>query len=76
MVRSVPRELSSDQAVALESAQIAGYISQSMLSLNFKWDNTRAGSVLDDLLGAGILWVDAQAREPEYWLPSSIQNMT
>lgn len=72
MVRSVPRELDNDQSTVLAAAQIAGYISVSMLRLNFKWERERAKSTLDDLLGAGMLWIDMQSREMEYWLASGL----
>lgn len=74
MIRSVPQELNQDQSVVLEAAQITGSVSVSMLRLNFRWEGSRAKSVLEDLLGAGMLWVDDQGREIEYWVPSSIEN--
>lgn len=74
MVRSVPQELNQDQSVVLETAQMIGFISQSTLRLNFKWEKARARQVLEDLLGEGLLWIDTQGREVEYWLPSSIGN--
>lgn len=72
MVRSVPRELNVDQSVVLEAAQISGFVSISMLRLNFKWERERAKSVLEDLLGVGMLWIDSQSHEPEYWVSSAI----
>lgn len=72
MVRSVPRELNIDQSTVLDTAQIAGRISVSMLCLNFHWKKERATSVLEDLLSAGMLWVDDQGQETEFWLASSI----
>lgn len=73
-VRSVPQELNQDQSVVLETAQIIGFVSSSTMRLNFSWERARAQQVLEDLLGNGMLWVDTQGREVEYWLPSSIGN--
>ena len=69
-VRSVPKELSTDQSAVMEAAQILGYVSVSMLMLNLRWTRARAQTALEDLLGGGMLWVDRQARpEWEYWSP-------
>lgn len=74
LIRSVPQELNQDQSVVLEAAQITGSVSISMLRLNFRWERERAKSVLEDLLGAGMLWIDDQGPEIEYWVPSSIDE--
>lgn len=74
LIRSVPQELNQDQSVVLEAAQITGSVSISMMRLNFRWEGERARSVIDDLLSAGMLWLDDQGRELEYWVPSSIDN--
>lgn len=75
LVRSVPQELNQDQSVVLETAQIIGFVSPSTMRLNFTWERARAQQVLEDLLGNGMLWIDTQGREAEYWLPSSIGNV-
>ncbi|BFZ53156.1 ESCRT II complex subunit Dot2 [Savitreella phatthalungensis] len=72
MVRSVPRELDGDEATVLETCEIVGLVSRSMLVLNLGWDTGRAAQVLDDMVGAGLLWVDGQGREVEYWQPPSV----
>ena len=74
MIRSVPQELNTDQSTVLETAQISGYVSESLLRVNFKWEKARARSILDDLLTAGLLWVDDQGEEKEYWLASSMNS--
>lgn len=53
----------------LEAVQVLGYISVSMLMANLHWTRARAGTALDDLLGEGMLWIDKQADEWEYWSP-------
>lgn len=69
-VRSVPRELNTDQSAVLEAVQLLGYVSVSMLMLNLRWPRARSQAVVEDLLGAGLLWVDKQAPDEwEYWSP-------
>ncbi|KAI0166325.1 EAP30/Vps36 family-domain-containing protein [Xylariaceae sp. FL1272] len=71
-VRSVPKELNTDQSSVLEAAQVLGYVSISMLMDNLQWTRARSQTVLEDLLGEGMLWVDKQAPEWEYWSPGFI----
>ena len=69
-VRSVPKELNTDQSAVLEAAQILGYVSVSMLMVNLRWARARALTAVEDLLAGGMLWVDKQAApEWEYWSP-------
>ncbi|OTB20213.1 hypothetical protein K445DRAFT_7009 [Daldinia sp. EC12] len=68
-IRSVPKELNTDQSAVLEAAQVLGYVSVSMLMVNLRWARARAQTAVDDLLGEGMLWVDKQAAEWEYWSP-------
>lgn len=71
-IRSVPRELSSDQAAAVEAAQVLGYVSVGMLRDNLGWERARCCTVVDDLVAEGMLWVDKQTGdgEWEYWSPT------
>ncbi|TGJ82946.1 hypothetical protein E0Z10_g5827 [Xylaria hypoxylon] len=71
-IRSVPKELNTDQSSVLEAAQVLGYVSVSMLMVNLHWRRARAQTAVEDLLGEGMLWVDKQAPEWEYWSPSFI----
>ncbi|KUI56921.1 Vacuolar-sorting protein SNF8 [Cytospora mali] len=68
-IRSVPKELNTDQSAVLEAVQVLGYVSVSMLMANLHWTRPRAQTALDDLLGGGMLWIDKQADEWEYWSP-------
>ncbi|KAL2182019.1 EAP30/Vps36 family-domain-containing protein [Thermothelomyces heterothallicus CBS 202.75] len=68
-IRSVPKELSTDQSAVLEAAQLLGYVSVSMLMVNLKWTRARAQTALEDLMAEGMLWVDKQSEEWEYWSP-------
>jgi ESCRT-II complex subunit VPS22 len=72
-VRSVPRELSGDQAAVVEAAQALGYVSVGMLRDNLGWERARCKTVIDDLMAEGMLWVDKQTGgEWEYWSPASM----
>ncbi|OTA66724.1 winged helix DNA-binding domain-containing protein [Hypoxylon sp. EC38] len=68
-IRSVPKELNTDQSAVLEAVQVLGYVSASMLMVNLRWARARAQTAVEDLLGEGMLWVDKQAPEWEYWSP-------
>lgn len=70
MIRSVPKELNTDQSTVLEVIQVLGYVTVSMLQVNLHWERVRAKTVIDDLLADSLIWVDAQAEETEYWSPT------
>ena len=70
MIRSVPKELNTDQSTVLEAIQILGYVSVSMLQINLQWERARAVAVIDDLIGDSLVWVDDQGEEKEYWSPA------
>ncbi|KAI9886898.1 MAG: hypothetical protein M1823_001267 [Watsoniomyces obsoletus] len=71
MIRSVPKELNTDQATVLEALQVLGYVTVSMLRANLEWEGFRAQTVLEDLLADGLVWIDTQSEdgEDEYWAP-------
>jgi len=71
-IRSVPKELNTDQATVLEAIQVLGFVSISMLRLNLNWEKARAQTVVDDLLADGLVWLDAQGDENEYWSPQNL----
>lgn len=71
-IRSVPKELNTDQATVLEVIQVLGFVSVSMLRLNLNWEKARAQTVIDDLLADGLVWLDAQGPEKEYWSPQNL----
>ncbi|KAL4902766.1 hypothetical protein BDW74DRAFT_57339 [Aspergillus multicolor] len=71
-IRSIPKELNTDQSTVLEAIQVLGYVSVSMLQINLKWEKARAQTVMDDLLADGLVWVDLQCAEKEYWSPQGL----
>lgn len=68
----MPKELNIDQSAVLEAAQLLGYVSMSMLMLNLRWPRARAKTAIDDLISEGMLWVDGQSEELEYWSPGAM----
>ncbi|KAI9850804.1 MAG: hypothetical protein M1838_005059 [Thelocarpon superellum] len=69
MIRSVPKELNTDQSTVLEALQVLGYVTVSLLQANLQWERARAQTVVDYLLADSLVWVDSQAAETEYWSP-------
>ncbi|KAF2733070.1 EAP30-domain-containing protein [Polyplosphaeria fusca] len=74
LIRSVPKELNTDQSTVLEVVQVLGYVTVSMLQLNLSWERPRAVAVVDDLMADSLVWVDTQAGENEYWSPAFISS--
>lgn len=72
LIRSVPKELNTDQSTVLEAIQILGYVTVSMLQINLNWERPRAHAVVEDLMADSLVWVDCQAGENEYWSPAFI----
>lgn len=71
-IRSIPKELNTDQTTVLEVMQILGYTSVSILELNLNWEPARAKTAIDDLVSDGLIWVDTQCDEIEYWSPQNL----
>ncbi|KAF2644618.1 EAP30-domain-containing protein [Massarina eburnea CBS 473.64] len=74
LIRSVPKELNTDQSTVLEAIQLLGYITVSMLQVNLAWERPRAHAVVEDLMADSLVWVDCQAGENEYWSPAFISG--
>lgn len=72
LIRSVPKELNTDQSTVLEAVQVLGYVTVSMLQVNLNWERPRAHAVIEDLMADSLVWVDMQAGENEYWSPAFI----
>lgn len=71
-IRSVPKELNTDQSTVLEVLQLLGNVTVSLLRANLNWDKARAVTVIEDLLADSLVWVDFQCPEPEYWSPQGL----
>lgn len=74
LIRSVPKELNTDQSTVLEAIQVLGYVTISMLQLNLEWERARAHAVVEDLMADSLVWVDRQAGENEYWSPAFLSG--
>ncbi|KAF2398382.1 EAP30 family protein [Trichodelitschia bisporula] len=74
MIRSIPKELNTDQSTVLEAIQVLGFVTVSMLLDNLNWEQARAMAVMDDLVADSLVWVDLQCDETEYWSPTFIHD--
>lgn len=74
MIRSIPKELNTDQSRVLEAIQVLGHVTASMLEDNLGWESARAETVIEDLLADSLVWVDLQATEKEYWSPTLMND--
>lgn len=77
-IRSIPKELNPDQATVLDIAGITGgVVSVGLLKANLSWEESRSRSVLEELVGEGMVWVDdgAGTGEREYWIPRGISGL-
>lgn len=71
-IRSIPKELNTDQSTVLEVLQLLGSVTVSLLRINLNWDKARAVTVIEDLLADSLVWVDMQCPEWEYWSPQNL----
>lgn len=71
-IRSVPKELNTDQSTVLEILQLLGSVTVSLLRINLSWPKARAQTVLDDLMADSLVWIDKQCAEFEYWSPQGL----
>lgn len=74
MIRSIPKELNTDQSTVLEAIEVLGYATCSLLEDNLGWEHERAETVIGDLLGDSLVWVDLQSLEKEYWSPAFMND--
>lgn len=75
IIVSVPDELNTDQAAALDvAAKTKGCISASLLKEQLGWAAERSDKVLSFFVREGLCWVDAQgeggSKAMLYWFPS------
>jgi len=70
MVRSVPKELNTDQSSVLVLAQKNGFVTHPMIAQQHNWLPGRIDQALENLLQDGLCWIDKQAEQEEYWVAS------
>ena len=66
-------ELSMDQTAILQKAESnGGFVSLSLLSSEFGWDQARSQRAVDLLIGEGLAWIENQNSDGEtlFWIPS------
>ena len=73
LVRSVPKELSTDHTTALGLAA-NGHLTASQLQSSLGWSHVRIQQTLDFLLQSEIAWIDLQAKEPTYWIAGLLKG--
>lgn len=76
MVVSVPMELNVDHIQLLTLAQKSGFTSESMACAKLNWTAPRFQNLMKLLLQEGMVWVDNQTEEREYWFPSLVSNLS
>lgn len=74
MIRSMPKQLDSDQTTALHIIDLLGSVSRQLLQDNLRWQLERAATVLQDLVADGLVWVDSQALEDEFFAPARMED--
>jgi ESCRT-II complex subunit VPS22 len=74
-VRSVPRELDTDQSALLViAAKTGGRLTESHIRKELGWNDVRARQALEDsVMREGLGWVDEQDSERSVWLIASVE---
>jgi len=70
LLQSVPGELSLDQITVLQRAEDSGGSVSSSALLQMGWDQNRIDIVLEKMVSDGLVWLDSQAPQKVYWVPS------
>ena len=74
-IKSISQELNPDQRAILDTADVLGYVSVSLLHDNFGWKRVRCRTSIDELVTNGILWVDIREKhETKYWITSWVNQ--
>lgn len=74
-VRSVPRELDTDQSALLViAATTGGRLTESRIRKSLGWNDVRARQALEDsVMREGLGWVDEQGSEKSVWLIAAVE---
>lgn len=73
-VRSIPRELDTDQSLLLVvAADSGGRLTEGLVQSKTGWNAVRCRTVLDEcVMREGLGWVDAQGADREVWLIAAV----
>eukprot|EP01091_Cochliopodium_minus_P017322 TRINITY_DN6755_c0_g1_i1.p1 TRINITY_DN6755_c0_g1~~TRINITY_DN6755_c0_g1_i1.p1 ORF type:complete len:254 (-),score=77.29 TRINITY_DN6755_c0_g1_i1:38-799(-) len=75
MIQSIPTELSTDHTNIIELSQKNnGFVTLSIIKNSLKWEEHRIDTVLNKLMTDGMIWIDTQSNEKQYWFPSLIDG--
>ena len=74
MIRSVPKELSKDQAVVIAELQGRDFVTAAMVQAKTGWDEARAVTVLEDLVANSMVWVSNEDDGTQYWAPPPLDD--
>ncbi|CAM2704568.1 unnamed protein product [Rotaria socialis] len=69
LVQSIPGELSMDHTAILNSLQTRSSFTVEQLREQFKWSDDRIKAAIDFMIKEGLVWVDNNGRNTEYYLP-------
>ncbi|CAF0721482.1 unnamed protein product [Didymodactylos carnosus] len=69
LIQSVPGELSMDHTTIISSLQTKANFTSEQLKEQLKWNDDRIKSALDFMIKEGLLWVDTNGKQTEYWFP-------
>jgi len=77
LVQSVPGEVSLDQVSVFSLAEARrGCVGERELVEELDWSEERAKLALQQMMGQGLLWMDEQGPEKEFWVASIFCSQT
>ena len=60
-----------DQTAILQKAEKnSGFVTVTVMFEELGWEANRSQRSLDQLVKEGLAWIDSQAQETQYWIPS------
>lgn len=71
-LKSTPIELNQDQDKVMEICLILNCTTIADLMANFQWSKPRCQSVINEMIGNGLLWVDSVNRVDSYYRPPQL----
>ncbi|CAF4846801.1 unnamed protein product, partial [Rotaria sp. Silwood2] len=69
LIQSIPGELSMDHTAILNSLQTRSSFTVEQLREEFKWTDDRIKTAIDFMIKEGLLWIDNNGRNIEYYFP-------
>ena len=69
LIQCIPGELSMDHTAILNSLQTGSSFTIEQLRNQFKWSDDRIQTAIDFMIKEGLVWVDNNERNTEYFFP-------